>query len=58
VSNLAGTRLQPEAITIRPFRIDVAEADLIELRNRLASTRWPDELTGAGWRYGVPVTVH
>jgi hypothetical protein len=55
VSNLAGTRLQPEAATIRPFRIDVAEADLIDLRNRLASTRWPDELTGAGRRYAFPL---
>jgi epoxide hydrolase len=29
---------------IRPFRIDVSQADLDDLRARLARTRWPDEL--------------
>ena len=38
---------------IRPFRIDVSDADLDDLRARLARTRWPDELPGAGWSYGV-----
>jgi epoxide hydrolase len=41
--------------TIRPFRINVAEADLDDLRGRLARTRWPDELPDAGWEYGVPL---
>ncbi|MFI6707903.1 epoxide hydrolase family protein [Nonomuraea sp. NPDC050478] len=40
---------------IRPFRIDVPQADLDDLRERLARTRWPDELDDAGWSYGVPV---
>jgi pimeloyl-ACP methyl ester carboxylesterase len=40
---------------IRPFRIDTAEADLDDLRARLARTRWPDELPDAGWDYGVPL---
>ncbi|MGW7549991.1 epoxide hydrolase family protein [Streptomyces rimosus] len=43
-------------ITIRPFRIDIPQADLDDLRERLARTRWPDELSGVGWSYGVPVT--
>ena len=38
---------------IRPFRIDVSDADLEDLRDRLARTRWPDELQGVGWSYGV-----
>lgn len=38
---------------IRPFRLNVPEADLADLRDRLARTRWPDELPGAGWSYGV-----
>jgi epoxide hydrolase len=38
---------------IRPFRIDVSEAELEDLRDRLARTRWPDELPGVGWSYGV-----
>ncbi|MPZ87985.1 MAG: alpha/beta fold hydrolase [Nitriliruptorales bacterium] len=40
---------------IRPFRIQVPQADLDDLRNRLARTRWPDELPGVGWGYGVPL---
>jgi pimeloyl-ACP methyl ester carboxylesterase len=38
---------------IRPFRIDVSDAELEDLRERLARTRWPDELPGVGWSYGV-----
>jgi epoxide hydrolase len=40
---------------IRPFRIDIPQADLDDLRARLARTRWPSQLPGAGWRRGVPV---
>jgi pimeloyl-ACP methyl ester carboxylesterase len=40
---------------IRPFRIDVPQADLDDLRDRLERTRWPDELPGVGWNYGVPL---
>ncbi len=36
-----------------PFKIDVAEDMLIDLRQRLARTRWPDELPDAGWTYGT-----
>ncbi len=40
---------------IRPFRIDIPQADLDDLRERLARTRWPSELADVGWRRGVPV---
>jgi pimeloyl-ACP methyl ester carboxylesterase len=40
---------------IRPFRIDVPQADLDDLADRLARTRWPDELPGVGWSRGVPL---
>src|SRR6266545_4473604 len=33
------------AAAIRPFRVDVPEADLDGLRRRLAATRWPDRET-------------
>ncbi len=36
-----------------PFRIDVSDAVLADLRDRLARTRWPDQLDGAGWDYGT-----
>ncbi|MFI9844495.1 epoxide hydrolase family protein [Nonomuraea sp. NPDC051941] len=47
--------MHTESTEIRPFRIDIPQADLDSLRDRLARTRWPDELPGVGWTYGVPV---
>ncbi|MGH7299705.1 MAG: epoxide hydrolase family protein [Candidatus Rokuibacteriota bacterium] len=38
---------------IRPFAVDVAQATLDDLRDRLGRTRWPDEVEGAGWDYGA-----
>ncbi|MFF0572437.1 epoxide hydrolase family protein [Streptosporangium saharense] len=38
---------------IREFRIDIPQADLDELTDRLARVRWADELPGAGTDYGV-----
>ena len=40
---------------LRPFRIDIPQAQLDDLASRLAGTRWPDELPGVGWSRGVPV---
>jgi epoxide hydrolase len=40
---------------VRPFRIEVSDVDLDDLRDRLARTRWPDELPDAGWSRGVPL---
>ncbi len=40
---------------IEPFRIDVPQADLDDLRARLANTRWPVELAGTQWERGVPL---
>ena len=45
-----------EATEIRPFRIDIPQADLGDLNDRLARTRWPDELPGVGWSRGVPLS--
>lgn len=36
-----------------PFRIDVADDVLLDLRERLAQTRWPDALPDSGWDYGT-----
>lgn len=41
---------------IRPFRIEVPQADLDDLHERLSHTRWPDELPGLGWSRGVPLS--
>jgi microsomal epoxide hydrolase len=40
---------------VMPFRIDIPQADLDDLADRLARTRWPDELPDVGWAYGVPL---
>src|ERR671915_51591 len=40
---------------IRPFRIEVPEDALDDLRERLARTRFPDEIPGVGWSRGVPL---
>jgi pimeloyl-ACP methyl ester carboxylesterase len=37
---------------IRPFAIEVPQATLDDLHERLARTRWPDAVSGAGWDYG------
>jgi pimeloyl-ACP methyl ester carboxylesterase len=49
------TSTDPSDTTIRPFRIDIPQADLDDLRDRLARTRWPDKLPGVGWTRGVPL---
>jgi pimeloyl-ACP methyl ester carboxylesterase len=40
---------------IRPFTIEVPQADLDHLHHRLATARWPGELPGVGWTRGVPL---
>jgi pimeloyl-ACP methyl ester carboxylesterase len=41
--------------TIQSFRIEIPEAALDDLRDRLARTRWPSQLPGEGWSRGVPL---
>ena len=41
---------------IRPFRVDIPLTDLDDLQERLARTRWPDELPGVGWSRGVALS--
>ncbi len=41
---------------IRPFRIEIPQTALDDLHDRLARTRWPNEVDGAGWNYGFPLT--
>jgi pimeloyl-ACP methyl ester carboxylesterase len=40
-------------MNISPFKVEVPQAVLNDLRDRLARTRWPDEITGSGWSYGT-----
>jgi hypothetical protein len=38
-----------------PFRIDVPEAELADLRRRLRQTRWPEREPVGDWSQGVPL---
>jgi pimeloyl-ACP methyl ester carboxylesterase len=50
-----GTPASADADAIEPFQIAVPQADLDDLHERLARTRWPSELSGVGWSRGVPL---
>ena len=40
---------------ITPFRIEIPDADLDDLRHRLRRTRWPEPETVADWSQGIPL---
>ena len=40
---------------VSSFLVDMPQADLDDLHDRLSRTRWPDELEGVDWSYGVPL---
>src|ERR687895_740279 len=42
-------------MSVRPFQVSIPKADVEDLQERLARTRWPDELPGVGWSRGVPL---
>ena len=39
----------------QPFEVSMPQGTLDDLHDRLARTRWPDELPGVGWSRGVPL---
>ena len=41
--------------TVAPFRIDIEQAALDDLRRRLEDTRWPDAETPDDWSQGLPL---
>ncbi|UFS98094.1 epoxide hydrolase family protein [Nocardia huaxiensis] len=41
---------------IAPFRIGIPQHEIDDLNQRLAATRWPSELPGVGWDYGIPTS--
>ena len=56
MSNFAKPAPQPATAeaAIRPYRIHVPQADVDDLLDRLARTRWAPDLPGTGWERGVP----
>jgi epoxide hydrolase len=53
---MATTPPPTEAADIRPFRVDVPQADLDDLRARLARTRYAPAAPEDSWEYGTPVS--
>ena len=51
-----GTRQAAASDAIVPFTINVPDSVLRDLKQRLAMTRFPDEIEGAGWDYGTSLT--
>ncbi len=47
----------PDTSEIRPFRVNVPDKDLAELRRRIAATQWPEKETVADQSQGVPLAT-
>ena len=41
----------------RPFRIDIPQAQLDDLRQRILAARWPEKETVDDWDQGIPLAV-
>jgi pimeloyl-ACP methyl ester carboxylesterase len=39
-------------MAVQPYKIEIPDSVLDDLKARLERTRWPDELPGTGWDYG------
>jgi pimeloyl-ACP methyl ester carboxylesterase len=54
---VADTRTTTEMPSIRPFRVDVPDEELAELRRRIAATRWPQKELVADRSQGVQLAT-
>jgi hypothetical protein len=46
-----------EATDVRPFNVNIPEAELAELRKRIVATRWPEKETVSDFTQGVPLAT-
>jgi pimeloyl-ACP methyl ester carboxylesterase len=53
----AQARAAAEDDAIRPFRVTIPEEALVDLRRRIAATRWPDRETINDWSQGVQLAI-
>src|SRR5579872_2701139 len=51
------TRQAPDNNALRPFQVNVPEAELTELRRRIAATRWPERETVTDASLGVQLAT-
>ena len=49
---MSSTEVKPQ---IQPFTVDVPQADIDDVLDRLARARWTDEIEGSETSYGVPL---
>ncbi|MDR0271478.1 epoxide hydrolase N-terminal domain-containing protein [Paenibacillus sp.] len=40
---------------IKPFTIHIDQKEIEDLNRRLDFTRWPDQIPGSNWEYGIPL---
>jgi pimeloyl-ACP methyl ester carboxylesterase len=45
------------AMDVRPFRVDIPDEALVEMRRRIAATNWPERETVADQSQGVPLAM-
>ena len=55
--NKRGSEQAGDKTEIRPFRVNVPEDELTELRRRIKSTRWPERETVADQSQGVQLAT-
>jgi pimeloyl-ACP methyl ester carboxylesterase len=48
-----GAQVQAAGAAPRPFRIDIPQATIDRILNRVRETGWPDRLDASDWRYGA-----
>jgi pimeloyl-ACP methyl ester carboxylesterase len=52
----APLRAQEQKTAVAPFKIAIEDAVLRDLKERLGRTRWPNQIDGTSWEYGVPLS--
>jgi hypothetical protein len=52
-----GQQSGTDKTSIRPFRVNFPDAELVELRGRINATRWPDRETVADQSQGVQLAT-
>src|SRR5690349_7162669 len=44
-----------DSAELRPFRVEISDAAIDDLRGRLARTRWPEKEPVGDWSMGIPL---
>ena len=43
-------------MSVKPYKLSIPQSQLDDLRNRIKNTRWPNQIKGASWERGVPIS--